>query len=861
MSPISPDDWRRLEPLFDELLDLAPDARQAWLADRPDLSPADLAQLRELLRSHTAADGHLDTPLPESAGRLVAASLDDPLLGQRLGPYEVVEEIGRGGMGVVYLGRRQDGEFTQNVVIKVLRLGADSEDARRRFIQERQILADLDHPGIVKLLDGGFTPDGRPYLVMNRVVGQRLDSYCDRKQLDVRERVRLFLGVIEAVDYAHRHLVIHRDLKPSNVWIDEEGKVHLLDFGIAKIADEKSQPQETITGHRLLTPEYASPEQIRQENITTASDVYQLGVLLFRLLTGQYPYDLTDRTPLEVQNRICDTDPSPASRMVTTAVATRAAQALNQKPDYVFTSRRTTPGQLKNILRGDLDLILQKTLRKEPGRRYRSANELRADLIRWLSGDRILARPDSVPYQLRRFVRRHPLGVTLLATLLVCVVGFSVFHVKRITAERDIARQEAARRKEVSDFLVNLLKVADPTSVRGREVTARELLVDSFGRIDDELSDPETKIRLLGVMGEVASNLGLFELAGPALAEVVNLSTEQYGRSSPQTAAAAIAVANLWRQANLLDDAIGAAEMALEIRREILPPGEVEIARALKLVALIHREQRRYDLAEKELREAAEIVATHLPPDDPLQIVIQVDLAYVLRTVGQTEEAERLYRGQIPLMRAREEEFPVALPGALNNLAYLLRKQERFAEAEPLYREALARNESYYGRGHPSTVMIRTNLASVLQNLGRLDEAERQLVEVIALQTDLMGPDHWRAGSAHRALGYFLFLTGKYTAAEAELRVAEDVFARGLGTDHLWTAAVMAQRAVCLDLVGRTPEAELLWRRSEPVLATEKGRQDRTVRAWLSNLLRYLPEGHENWRARLNQIVPAVEKK
>ncbi len=843
MPPISPNDWRRLEPFFDELLDLEPGLREARLGKIAGLSDNDRTQLRNLLAADATTNEQLDAPLPTAAAQMVAEAVDDPLIDEKLGAYRVKEEIGRGGMGVVYLGERTDGEFKQEVVIKVLRLGIDSTDTRRRFLQERQILADLDHPAIVRLLDGGFTADGRPYIVMNRIVGQRLDHYCDEQRLDIKSRVRLFLNVIEAVDHAHRNLIIHRDLKPSNVWVDEAGKVHLLDFGIAKIADDDAGPGMTATNHRLMTPEYASPEQVKQENITTASDVYQLGILLYKLLTGQFPYVLQGYNVQEMESRICSTDPIPASRAITTDSAAHQASS----------------GQMKKTLRGDLDVILEKSLRKEPERRYLSAHELREDLIRWLSGERILARPNSVLYQTNRFVRRHPLVVSLFASAIVMSMVFTVFHVQRITTERDIARSESAQRKEVSDFLVNLLKVPDPTAAKGREITARELLADSYSKVDEELSDPETKARLLAVVGQVSENLGLYDQAGPALVQRLRYTAELYGERSLETATAALDLAQLWRLARMADEALGPAEKGLSIRRELLLADDLLVGEALKVIGMIHRDLREFELAETELREAEAIYEAKLAPDDRLRTTINIDLAYVLRTVGKVEEAEALYRGAISVMRERQDEFGKALPGALNNLAYLLRRNEELEEAVVFYREAITANETHYWEFHPSTLMFRNNLATTLQVLDRTEETRQELETIIVLQEHLTGPDHWQAGVSHRSLGYFSFQNGDFAAGSVEFEIAYDTFVRVLDEGHMWTAAVCLQLATCQYLSGEKAGAEEKMAWFYPLLDTEQAHADGNVRQTLNLMIANMPAGHDYWLEKLKSLQAPAE--
>lgn len=847
MAPIDPGSWQRLEPFFDQLLDTDPAGREAWFAAFEETVPGDADLLRDLLAAHEAESGRLDIPLAEAAARLVAESMDDPLIGQTLGAFRVEKEIGRGGMGVVYHGIRVDGEFDQDVVIKVLRLGVDSEETRRRFLQERQILARLDHPTIVRVLDGGFTGDGRPYIVMNEVVGQQLDRYCDEQRLDVRARVRLFLNVIEAVDHAHRHLVIHRDLKPGNVWVDSNGKVSLLDFGIAKIIEDEGTGGLTVTQNRVMTPEYASPEQFLGGEITTASDVYQLGLLLYQLLTGQLPYGEKAGSAREMEKQVCEADPVPASRAVTSM--TRA------QTEAFFLTRDLPAGKLKKILSGDLDLILLKALRKEPERRYNTAHGFRADLIRWLSGERIMARPDSFGYQARRFVRRHPMALVLTATIILGTAGFTLFHLKQITSERDIARLESEQRKEVSDFLVNLLRIPDPTAAEGREVTARELLADSYPRIRDDLTNPATKIRLLAVVGEVSKNLGLFDQADSALTLMTSLSAELYGPRSLETANALYELSAQYRTAREYDKALGPAEESLSIKEELLPPGHLDIGFALNSVALVHRELGDYQQAEVELREAMAIVAAQLPEDDPRLTNLKGDLAYVLRTVKEWDESEVLYRQVIAEMRARPDEFPGTLPAALNNLAYLLKQKEKYPEAAALYREAIQGMENFHGEAHPRTVMFRGNLAAVLQQMGEYEEARQALETNVEQQIHLNGADHWRVGVTQRTLGFFLFMIGQFEDAEPAYLASGETFSRVLGPDHPWTATVGAMRAVNLHCAGDEARAEPLWNRCLPILDSPEARGDRNVQTMLNLLVENIPDGNEAWSQRVSGLI------
>ena len=443
--------------LFDQALDLPPEERSAFLNAACD-GDAVLRQTVETLLFHAEADevragfpeGFLEKKplgldgLLRQVAEGLEEELEDPLKGQRIGPYRITDEVGRGGMGVVYRAERIEGPFSQQVAIKVLPRGRDTAALLRRFEQEQRVLALLDHPHIARLLDGGLTEGGRPYFVMEYVDGEPLDAYCDRHRLSIGKRLRLFLAVCEAVQYAHQNLVVHRDLKPSNILVaapTEEGgqpalasrglQVKLLDFGIAKLlsGEGASGPGEilTRTGERLLTPEYAAPEQIRGEAVTTATDVYGLGVLLYELLTGQRPCHTTGRSRYEVEQAVCKTEPTRPSVAVTRPVVeTGAATHGEPSPEAVGRARRLRVDQLQRTLRGDLDAICLKALRKEPEARYASVEALADDLRRYATGLPVQARRGSVGYRARKFVRRHRWGVAAAAVFVLLLAGYAL---------------------------------------------------------------------------------------------------------------------------------------------------------------------------------------------------------------------------------------------------------------------------------------------------------------------------------------------------------------------------------------------------------------------------------------------------
>src|SRR5271155_4174136 len=444
------------------------------------------------------------------------------MMGDRMGPYRVLRTLGAGGMGEVYLAERADAQFEQQVAIKVVHGGALGGAMHSRLKLERQILAQLDHPNIAHLTDGGELPDGRAYIVMEYVDGIAIDAYCDSNRLDIVARLKLFQIVCAAVHYAHQNLIVHRDLKPSNILVTAEGIPKLLDFGIAKLLDERQAGSHTLAvthaDFRLMTPDHASPEQVRGQAITTSSDVYVLGVLLYKLLTGVSPFVIPTMRLTDIERAICEKDPPLPSHAVDTHDTAQTRS--------IVEVRSTTAKRLRRRLGGDLDNIVLMAMRKEPERRYGSSQQMADDIQRYLDGKPVIAHRDTLSYRTTKFVRRHWLTVTAATGVVFLILAFAMttyMQSLRIAAERDrvaeqraTAERERARAEEVSSFLVNLFRLSDPQENRGNQVTARELLDSGAKRLQAELQDqPSTKAALLATVGQVYDSLGQFQVAEP----------------------------------------------------------------------------------------------------------------------------------------------------------------------------------------------------------------------------------------------------------------------------------------------------------------------------------------------------------
>jgi serine/threonine-protein kinase len=670
---MTPERWRQLEEVFHAVAECAPGERPALL----DRACAGDPQLRREVESLLAQEGHpfIATLISEATESLAATQRHD-LIGERIGAYRVISLIGEGGMGTVFRAVRDDDQYLKQVAIKLVKPGMDTAFVLNRFRYERQILANLEHPYIARLLEGGTTEDGLPYFVMEYVEGRPITRYSAEAKLSLPQRLTLFRAVCEAVAYAHQNLVIHRDLKPSNILVTPEGVPKLLDFGIAKLLAPEllsETTERTLTAMRLMTPDYASPEQVRGEPVTTATDVYSLGVVLYELLTGRRPYQFENFSASEIERVICQTEPEKPS-----AVAHGAAAKLRWQ------------------LAGDLDNIVLMALRKEPERRYRSVEQFSEDIRRHLAGLPVLAREDRLGYRISKFVQRHKVGVSFAVALLVLLVAFAItmaIQATRIARERDRANQKAATAEEVTRSLVGLFEIADPSEAKGSVITTREILDKGAERIVRELHDqPEVQARLMDTIGRLYGNLGLYDKAATLL------------------------------------------EQALEIRQRTLGQEHLEVAESLTNLGVVLKDKGDLEAAEPMLRRALAI-RQKLLGEAHLAVALSLnDLGLVLRDKGKPDEAEQLHREALAMRRKLGGEEHPDVAQSLNNLALVLRDKGQGDEAEPLYRKALALRRKLFGEEHPDVAISLNNLAGLLFGRGRYDEAEQLFRDALAVR-------------------------------------------------------------------------------------------------------------------------------
>jgi serine/threonine protein kinase/Tfp pilus assembly protein PilF len=823
MSANAPD---RIEHLFRAARRRPPEERAAFL----DAACADDPVLRRELDSLLCADqdadaeGFLDEPLGGWISQLGNTGKGSGLTGRSIGPYMLLRLLGSGGMGDVYLALREE-PFTHYVALKVIRLGMDTREVLQRFEMERQILAALNHPGIARLLDGGMSEDGRPYFVMEYVEGLPITTYCDKNRLGVDERLRLFQAVCQAVHHAHRNLVLHRDLKPSNILVTREGLVKLLDFGVAKLLNP-NLTQVTMPVTRLalpvMTPEYASPEQVRGETLTTASDVYALGVVLNELLTGHRPYRLAMGSAQEIPQVICEQDPErPSTKVMCTESVTLPDGSTQEiTPAKVGAARNTSAERLRRRLRGDLDNIVLMALRKEANRRYTSAEQLGVEIERYLQGQPVIAHRDTRRYRLKKFVRRHQVETVAAVLVLLSLLGGlggALMQAEQTRRERDRAeralvqtKQTLEQSEEVTNFLITLFQANDPLEARGDSVTARELLERGVAQAEMLAEQPLIQAQMLDVMGRVYRNLGHYAQAQPLLERALALRRGHLGASHVDVAQSLIHLATLRLDRGEHEAAEALYQEALAIQRQLLGEAHADVARSLNLLATVLRHKGNYDAAEALYRQALRAYQS-MDEEHPEEAAVMNNLAMVLRQKGEYAAAETLHRQALDVQRRQLGETHPYVATSLSNVAVTLYFQSELDAAEPMAREVLALRQKLFGQEHPSVATSLNLLALILQARGEYDAAESVYRQALAMRRTLLGEEHADVALSMQNLAMLLRDKGEYVAAEALHRQALTMRRRLLRKDHPDIAMSLWHLASVLCKEGRFSEAEALY--------------------------------------------------
>ncbi len=764
---MTPEQLESVKKILDQALELDTAERPAFVARACAGSPSVRREVESLLKEDTAAKPWAEGPLL----RLAPRNGTDLEPKQRIGPYRIIRILGRGGMGAVALAERED-DFTKKVALKVVRPGPVSDELVARFHNERQILAQLEHPNIARILDGGTTPEGLPFFVMEYVEGESIDVYCRNRKLAVRQRLELFLQICSALSRAHGNLVAHRDLKPINILVDGEGVLKLLDFGIAKQIEPEN---DELTGpeNARMTLKYASPEQVEGRAITTSTDIYSLGVLLYQLLTDQYPYEADGETRETLFRAIQQVDPRP--------------------PSTTVEDRR-----LRRELAGDLDAIVLKAMSKDPADRYGSVDQLAEDIRRFFEYHPVTARESTWSYRTSKFVRRYRLPLAAAAALAILITASAITTTilwRQAVQQEERARLERDRSREVLEFMKSLFRGSDlrEAIATGNEVTVRQVLARGEQTIDERFADdPLSQAELLGTIGKVYTDLGLFDAAEAPWERAEYLLRRQYPDGHTALAKAINNRASWFYRTGDYDSAEvlyrEALQMKLDLPRDdtdrVLYMGLIT-ARSNLATILVHRGE--FEEAERFYLEALKAREEEYGPDHLLVALTLRSLGVLYYTWGDLERAAPLLHESLETRLRIHDPEGTRVATALGSLGRLRQAQQRHEEAEELLLRALDIRVHRLGEEHPHVALTRLDLARLYLDTGKLEKGQELLDRSLAVLRADRPADSWEIADAESVLGGYLTRQGRYMEAEAYLARSYDSLARIRGERAIYT--------------------------------------------------------------------------
>jgi eukaryotic-like serine/threonine-protein kinase len=774
---MTPELWKRIKEIFETALEKNLNDRKVYLDTECAGDPSIRSEVDSLLLAHRSTTKFLETQIINTDFFSESDAESDPLLGKEFRSYKIEKRIGSGGMASVYLASRIDKEFEKKVAIKFIKRGMDTDEIIKRFKTERNALANLDHPNIGMILDGGTTDDGLPYFIMEYIDGKPIDEFCADKKLSIKERLILFRKVCEAVQYAHQNLIVHRDLKPSNILVNEDGHPKLLDFGIAKILssdDSKEETKLTKIGTRIMTLEYASPEQVKGAKITTASDIYSLGVMLYELLTGCRPYKFKDRPPNEAEKIITSEHP------VKPSSAVKYFNSENENDEELRISfdpknwKEENSSRLSKHLAGDLDNIILMALRKEPERRYSSVSQFSEDIKRYLKALPVHAHKDSIGYRTTKFIRRHKIAVASSAVIFILLITSIIlvaWQANVAANERDKALLEAEKAEQINIFLNEMLSAVDPEKY-GKDVKVSEVLDEASKKISTDLRPyPEIEADVRTTIGITYQNLGLYEEGKVHLQRAYDIRDSLFGPAHYKTAYSLKNLALLLHY-QWDDNAREYYEKSIRLLRQNAPYPDKALAEALNDYGTLLTELYEFEEAEKIQRESLKMYMDlygHRSKDVAAGLN---NLGLTLHSIGNLDSAEKYYResGEINKFIHGEESLPVSYN--LNNLAFVFNERGNGIAAESLFTAAYEIRKNSLGEDHPATINTKYNRAAQRFQLGRLSEAEIDLTDCLNKWKKKLPEDHVYIANAYAYLGKVQNEMDRLLEAEANLKKA-----------------------------------------------------------------------------------------
>ncbi len=856
---MDPNRWNQIQELFHEAAERPPGERRAFLNARCAEDPALAAEVSALLEEDARGDSLLDRDLAQVADRMLGRGELDSLPGE-FGPYRLLRVVGEGGTGVVFLARRAD--LGSLAAIKILRDAWLSPARRERFSSEQRTLAQLNHPGIARLLDADTLPDGTPWFVMEYVEGVPLTTYCETHGLTIAKRLALFRDVCEAVLHAHQHTVVHRDLKPSNILVTGDGRVKLLDFGIAKQLESlESEPDRTRTVLRLMTPAYAAPEQVRGGRLGVHTDVYALGVILYQLLTGRLPFDLSDKTPGEVDRIVAEQEPERPSAAARKAAAAHDAGA---------------PHGVSRAAWADLDVLCTTAMRKDPGRRYRTVDSLIRDVNHYLRGEPLEARPDSTRYRLGKFVRRNWRAVSAVSATVAVVLAMVTFYTLRLATARNEALDEAARTRRIQAFMTQLFEGEDESAGPSDSMRVVTLVDRGVQEARALSSEPAVQAELYQTLGGIYQKLGELDRADSLLRMALTERQSKLGLEHPDVARSLVALGLLRADQSRLDEAERLVRDGLAMSRRAARRDPAAVARATTALGLVLENRGSYDPAIAVLTEAALLDSTAgLPPVELTQTLTElanchfyaghyavsdslnrrvlaldralygerhphvasdwINLGAIQQEWGHYEVAEREYRRALEIYRGWYGDQHYETAAAMTILSRAIIPQGRISEAIALLRQSLAIRERVYGKRHPLVASTLNELGRVAEQQGRLDEAEAYFRRMADIYKAVYHDHHYLIALALANLGGVYMDRKQYREAERLYREALARYAATLAPDHFYAGIARIKLGRALLRQNRYIEAEretlagygIVAKQSDPSISwLEKARTD-----------------------------------
>lgn len=785
------DQWNKIESIVDAALECPEDERDAFIKEKCNGDQDLFRHVTSFLSSVSKADQYFSSTYRtkeklENEAASISLSFEsyDHFVGSEVGAYTLTALLGKGGMGAVFLGERTDGQFEHTAAVKIIQNGLNRPDIYDHFLRERQILAGLNHENIARLYDGGVTDKNTPYLIMEYVDGTPIDKYCNNHQLSAVERINLFKSVCKAAGYAHKNLVIHRDLKPENILITDDGTVKVMDFGIAKLIDRSNSDVVADQNESsYLSFSNASPELIKGESATTASDIYSLGVLLYKLLAGVKPLPLENKSGNKVKDLILTHKPTSLSERF---------QALPPDEKEKFLNSRTfRQSNASDFLNDDLNAIAQKCLNKSAKDRYQTVDDLVQDLNRYEKGFPVRARDAAATYMAAKFTARNRGPISAAVSILLITVISAIFYTYTVQQERDIAQMEANKATQVTQFVLNLFKGSDPSQPGGSDISARDLLNRGIERTEYLSNQPEIQAKMLEVLGRILTQLGEFNEATTLLQQSIDLRREVFGEENLETVSSYEQMGTLLSAKGDLFKAESMLESALNMREKLQGVSQSAMSEANAELAYVYRRLGKFNKAEEKYRSLINIYESKLGPDDPMTLTSLSSLGVTLHTSGQLTEAEATHR---KVLSKRLELYNTAHPNiamSYNNLGSLLLNLGEFEEAEKMITKSLNMRRALFGDDHPKVALTINNLGILKRNMGRFDEAISLIQESISINRELMGGDELQTATNLFSLAELYLMTGKYDKAFDYYQQSHQVFKDNLPKESSFIARSM----------------------------------------------------------------------